>query len=254
MRKCTRRFQAHHLDHLPEPSESDGGDKLRLRAFRRVAEEAGGGARRHSSVSEGSLATPDVYKRLHSEFLELWGDPMAASLCIDVFTPSRICEGFKGVPDEPPFDRGRYELLAEVCVPTVPDGGTFTQFGFAVLRKDDQAVRVQQRFRTLCAEAGAYLPPHFRDRLAGYCPWHVTKQESWWVALLLYLTGEAVRLPDGRSREHILLPRSVLLSVDAIERYGLATDSPNLPVAGGDVTREAPAPVAPGGQAVGSGG
>ena len=36
------------------------------------ADQSGGGAHMHSSVSEGSLATTDVYKRLHSEFLELW--------------------------------------------------------------------------------------------------------------------------------------------------------------------------------------
>jgi hypothetical protein len=187
-------------------------------------------------------ATADVYKRLHSAFLELWNDPIAASLRIDVFAPSRVCEGFERVPDEPPFDRKRYELLAEVCVPIVPYGETFTQFGFAVLKRDYQVAKVQERFRSLCAEAGAHLPPHFRDQLAGYCSWHVTKPESWWVALLLYETGEAVRLPDGRSRENILLLRSVMLSVDAIQRYGLATDSPDLPSGGGGGRPSDPSP------------
>ena len=137
-----------------------------------------------------------------------------------------FCPGRAGT-DYPPYDREQFELLASVCVPLDSKRRGFTRFGFAVLPNDARFADLRATFNALCGEAGEAMPSGFRDRLGDYCPWHVTKPASWWVALLLHLGNIVAMRRDGTYESHHLLPRPFLLSVDAIERCGLNTDQPD---------------------------
>jgi hypothetical protein len=53
---------------------------------------------------------------------------------------------------------------------------------------------------------------------------------SWWLALLVYLSGGSACSADGRYQGTLQLLRPFLSSCDAIDRCGLTTDDPKLPV------------------------
>jgi len=177
------------------------------------------------------------FERLLAGFREGWTKVGHRTFNLEVFTPSFICIGSPDPSqDHPPFDRDKYELLTEICVPCDPEHKHFTNMGFAVLPRDSRIADVTATFKQLSQEAGAALPAAFRDQLAEYCPWHVAQPAGWWVALLLHLTDECARWPDGRPRNNPGVPRPFLCSVDAIEMGGLNTDTPCFPCNGADST------------------
>ncbi|MBN2290918.1 MAG: hypothetical protein JXM70_00750 [Pirellulales bacterium] len=137
--------------------------------------------------------------------------------------------------DEPPYDLEKYDLIAEVALPLdasrkiTPNERNSTFCGYAVSAKEYRTEEVLKTFTRLCGEAGAALPPEFRDQLAGLCPWEMRSPATWWLALLVSLTGASACLPDGRYLGEVLWVRPFLLCIEAIERCRLNTDNPVFP-------------------------
>ena len=175
------------------------------------------------------------YELLLAEFQKAWCRHGGEIFNVEIFAPSRIVVGFGPSLDQPPYDLEKYDLIAEVALPldasreVTPDGENSTLFGYAVSAKEHRTAEALKTFTRLCEEAGAALPPEFRDRLAGLCPWTMRRPATWWLALLVTLKGDSARLPDGRYLGEVLWVRPFLLCVGAIERCRLNTDNPEFP-------------------------
>ena len=193
-----------------------------------------------------------VYERLLAEFRAAWCRHGGELFNVRIFAPSRIMMGFGPSLDKPPYDLEKYDLIAEVALPldasreVTPDGENSTLCGFAVSEREYRTAEALETFKRLCGEAGAALPPEFRDRVAGLCPWEMRKPATWWLALLVTLTGDSARLPDGRYLGEIGWVRPFLLCVEAIERCRLNTDKPEFPERNTGEDETPPAPPAPG--------
>lgn len=128
----------------------------------------------------------------------------------------------------PPYDRQARVFVCTLSLPMDEDHTRFTMGDAITLPKEPASTR--EAFVHLCKQAGAALPPLFRDNLVDYCPPEAVGPASWWFAFLWHMHGGIPRWPDGRFRDMLFLRRPMLLSVDAIERCQLNTDSPLWPV------------------------
>ena len=170
-----------------------------------------------------------VYERLLIDFRDEWCNHRNAHLSVEIFAPSSFST------ENPPYDVERYDLLAQVALPfdasreITLDGNNSTLFGWAVVNRDEHTTEAVESLRRLCDQGGAALPSQFRERLSGLCHWHMSEPATWWIALLVYLSGESAYAHDGSYQGHAMLLRPFLLSVHAIELCRLNTDKPEFP-------------------------
>lgn len=177
---------------------------------------------------EGSHAE-NIYEQLLSKYREAWLKNRDVSVHIEIFAPSSFSTY------DPPYDRNRYELLAEVSIPFYasreidPSGPNSTTWGWAVMPKHDHSEDARESLKRLCDQAGAALPFSFRARLSHLCHWYMQEPATWWMALLVYLTRQSAYGSDGSYQGHGLLLRPFQLCIDAIEICRLNTDNPEFP-------------------------
>ena len=169
------------------------------------------------------------YEQLLEGFRDEWCKHRDVPFNIEIIAPSSFSR------ENPPYDRERYELLAQVSLPydatrkITPDFNNSTLFGWAIVKKDDRTTEARESFRRLCDQAGAALPSQFREHLSGLCNWHMAEPATWWIALLVFLSGQSAYARNGSYQGHVLLLRPFLLCVDAIEQCRLNTDNPEFP-------------------------
>lgn len=170
-----------------------------------------------------------AYEKLLADFRREWCKHRHAGIAIEIFAPSYVSKS------SPPYDAKKYELLAQVALPfdvsceITADGSNSTLIGWAVVEKDYETIEARKSLRQLCDQAGAALPPQFRNRLAGLCHWYMTEPATWWMALLVYLSGKSAYGADGSYQGHAMLLRPFLHCVHAIEICRLNTDNAVFP-------------------------
>ena len=173
-----------------------------------------------------------VYERLLQDFRDEWCKHRDAPFNIEIFAPSSFST------ESPPYDRERYELLAQVALPfdatreITLDGDNSTLFGWAVVKKDERTTEARESFRRLCDQAGAALPSQFQARLEGLCHWYMSEPATWWIALLVYLSGQSAYGRNGSYQGRVFLLRPFRLCVNTIEQCRLNTDNPVFPEPG----------------------
>lgn len=171
-----------------------------------------------------------IYEKLLEDFRRAWCEHGELHFAVEIFAPSSF-----STRDDPPYDPERYELLAEVALPLdadiaiAADGSNSTMFGWAAIQKGGCSAEVRASFLRLCREAGAALPVEFREQLCGLCPWHMPGPASWWLALLVRLSGASAYSHDGEYVGHVALMQPFLLCTLAIETCRLNTDDAALP-------------------------
>ncbi len=175
----------------------------------------------------------NAFEQLLADFRQAWIDLGRVYHMIDVYAPDSYDSR------NPPFDREKCDVIAQVCMPVVddmpvtPDMYNSTLIGFAVIEKQRDNLGAADRIRELFNRAGAALPLQFEPVVGGLCPWYMSEPATRWLALMLIATGTTARSPKGKYIGKAILEKPLQLSVHLIEAYKLDTDEP-ITVCGGE--------------------
>jgi len=169
------------------------------------------------------MESRNAFAGLLAEFGEAWIDLDGKHFYLDWRGPGSSSTW------DPPYDREAHEHLGSVHLPMDGTGNCFTLNGSVTARRDTRLSSIRDKFKRLANRAGTALPPTIREGLGEFCPRDTDIPGSWWYALLWCLSGEYAYNPDGGYREHIILDRPHMQSVDAIQMCGLATAAPGFP-------------------------